>query len=200
MEYESLAGLIEPYADGPFSDLPGGLHERVTEAFFPMGHWDVLMPNQRRSLASQHDGQHDPKMERENEYFLALVCRLQETESKKLEWELMAPRSIADLGDKEEKLRALNAQLDALKKKLDAPYPEIPSAAPEVAVGTSSDVAIASSKRWTPELLAELKAYRYKHGTKQAAAHYGISASLVRQKLPGEKPKTKGYSAFTHRI
>ena len=75
-----------------------------------------------------------------------------------------------------------------------------PQAPPVVAVGASSKAAIASSKRWTPELLTELKAFRDKFGTKQAATHYGISASLVRQKLPREKPKPKGYSAFTHRI
>lgn len=53
-------------------------------------------------------------------------------------------------------------------------------------------------KRWTPESLAEMKAYRTQHGTKATAAHYGISASLVRQKLPGDKQKAKGYSVYTH--
>ncbi len=53
-------------------------------------------------------------------------------------------------------------------------------------------------KRWTLEELAEMKAYRTQHGTKATAAHYGISASLVRQKLPGDKQKSKGYSVYTH--
>lgn len=54
-------------------------------------------------------------------------------------------------------------------------------------------------KRWTPEKLAELKAYRALHGTKKAADYYGITDARVRQILPSEKPQPKGYSAFTHR-
>jgi hypothetical protein len=38
--------------------------------------------------------------------------------------------------------------------------------------------------KWTPELLAEMKKYREAHGTKATAAKYGISASLVRAKVP----------------
>ena len=50
----------------------------------------------------------------------------------------------------------------------------------------------------TPEKLAEMKAYREKHGTKKAAAHYQVSEARIRKLLPGDKPKSKGYSAFTH--
>ncbi len=52
---------------------------------------------------------------------------------------------------------------------------------------------------WTPEALAELKAYRDVHGTKQAASHFHISESRVRVLLPGEKPKFKGYSVYHQR-
>jgi len=58
MNYESLVTLIEPYADGPFDDLPADLRERVNEDF-PL-HWETLTPNQRRSLALQSDVQNDP--------------------------------------------------------------------------------------------------------------------------------------------
>lgn len=58
----------------------------------------------------------------------------------------------------------------------------------------------AQGKKWTPEKLAELKAYRAKHGTKKAASHFNISDGWVRQLLPSEKPKSKGYSAYTHLI
>lgn len=38
-----------------------------------------------------------------------------------------------------------------------------------------------------------------KQGTKKAAEHFGISGARIRQLLPSDKPKQKGYSAFTHR-
>ena len=54
-------------------------------------------------------------------------------------------------------------------------------------------------KRWTPAHLQELSEYRGTHGTKVAANHFKISASLVRRLLPGEKPQRQGYSVYTHR-
>ncbi len=75
-----------------------------------------------------------------------------------------------------------------------------PQAAPVVADSAPGGVELVTGKRWTPENLAELKSYREKHGTKKAAEHFCISESLIRQKLPSEKPQPKGYSAFTHRI
>jgi hypothetical protein len=53
-------------------------------------------------------------------------------------------------------------------------------------------------KVWTPEKLAEMKAYREKHGTKKAAVHYQVSESRIRKLLPSDKPKPKGYSVFMH--
>jgi hypothetical protein len=43
-------------------------------------------------------------------------------------------------------------------------------------------------KRWTPDKLAELRAFRDEHGTKAAAKKFGISASRVRQLLQKEPP------------
>lgn len=60
-KYESLAGLIEPYADGQFAELLEGLCERVIEAFSPHS-WDELTPFQRRSLARDDDAEHDPSL------------------------------------------------------------------------------------------------------------------------------------------
>lgn len=65
-EYESLAKLIEPYADGPFDKLPDGLRQCVIEAFdfesepFDARQWDELTPSKRRSLARDYDADHDP--------------------------------------------------------------------------------------------------------------------------------------------
>lgn len=60
-KYESLAGLIEPYADGQFAELLEGLCERVIEAFSPHS-WDELTPFQRHSLARDDDAEHDPTL------------------------------------------------------------------------------------------------------------------------------------------
>ena len=92
--YATLAGLIEPYADGPFDRLPGGLQEHVIKAFSPMPQWDDLGPDQRRSLAQQYDSEHDPAMAPENRYWFELSCRIQETESEITRWELMSDRGI----------------------------------------------------------------------------------------------------------
>jgi hypothetical protein len=42
-------------------------------------------------------------------------------------------------------------------------------------------------KKWTPEKLDDLRAYRDKQGTKAAARQFGISEARVRQLLPTEK-------------
>lgn len=74
--------------------------------------------------------------------------------------------------------------------------PESQTATPAPVTGSASN---APTKKWTPERLAEARAYREKHGTKKTAEHFGVSTSLIRQRLPSEQPKPKGYSAFTHR-
>ena len=140
MKYESLAELIEPYADGPFDELPEGLGERVASAFSPVAHWDDLAPNRRRLLARQRDNHNDPANRRENEYYFALVSQLQEAESQKLKWELLAPQNITEADIKEKKLSAFAAQMDVLQKQIDAPYSETPDAALVMAVSASDGV------------------------------------------------------------
>lgn len=56
-----------------------------------------------------------------------------------------------------------------------------------------------SEKKWTDDKLKELADYRSTHGTKATAEKFSITETRVRQLLPGEKPKPKGYSAFTYR-
>lgn len=65
-------------------------------------------------------------------------------------------------------------------------------------VGAGAGEVPSNGKKWTPERLAELKAYRDKHGTSDAAKQYGISPARIRVLLPGDKPRPEGYSAFTH--
>ena len=83
---------------------------------------------------------------------------------------------------------------------LAEPPPAQPQAAPPALVmAGSASSAPSNGKVWTPEKLAELRAYRDKQGTKKAAEHFGISGARIRKLLPSDKPKQKGYSAFTHR-
>jgi hypothetical protein len=55
--------------------------------------------------------------------------------------------------------------------------------APAVAIGSMRE----TGQPWTDTQLAELTAYRKQHGTKAAAAHFGIGESRIRQLLPREK-------------
>jgi hypothetical protein len=51
-------------------------------------------------------------------------------------------------------------------------------------------------KKWTPEKLAELRAFRDEHGTKAAAKKFGISEARIRQLLPTETPPRKSHLAL----
>lgn len=79
----------------------------------------------------------------------------------------------------------------------DEACPQTRDSAPVVDEGVSD--APSNGKVWTTEKLAEASAYRKKYGTKKTAARYQVSESRIRQLLPGDMPKSKGYSAFTHR-
>ncbi|PJI96449.1 hypothetical protein CLU85_1195 [Acidovorax sp. 69] len=63
-----------------------------------------------------------------------------------------------------------------------------------------ASIAPGNVKVWTDEKLAEMKAFRDKHGTKKTAERFGVSTQLIRRKLPSEKHKPQGYSAFTQRL
>lgn len=54
----------------------------------------------------------------------------------------------------------------------------------ETVAGSGSE----GPRRWTPDELAKLRAYRKEHGTKKAAQHFDISEARVRELLPG-KPR-----------
>lgn len=67
--------------------------------------------------------------------------------------------------------------LAAVEQFSEAPQRAPSESAPE---GTQE-----SARKWTAERLAELEAYRKKHGTKAASSHFGISEARVRKLLPG---------------
>lgn len=74
------------------------------------------------------------------------------------------------------------------------------AAPPAPIVADSASNAPGNGKVWTPEKLAELKAYRATHTMPETATKFGISEQRIRQLLPSNKPKKKGYSAFTHHM
>lgn len=103
-------------------------------------------------------------------------------------------KETAALIEEMEKSRPNAAELARAVLYGELPPEQAASIAPMV--NNASD---APAKKWTDTKLAEVKAYREKHGTKKTAEHYQVSEQLIRRKLPGEKPKSKGYSAFSHR-
>ena len=113
-EYESLAKLIEPYADGPFDELPEGLGERVASAFSPVAHWDDLTPNRRRLLARQRDNHNDPTNRPEMEYDLTLFDEIEKTKTEITNLELLNNRTPSDARIKREDLNALGGRLGKL--------------------------------------------------------------------------------------
>lgn len=103
-------------------------------------------------------------------------------------WKTRAAAALRDL--------ACRYSPDLLDERL-APAPETQQPAPVVA--ESAGNAPRSTTVWTPGKLAEVRAYREKHGTRRAAEYFGVSEQLIRRKLPRANPTTKGFSAFTHR-
>lgn len=124
MNYEPLAKLIEPYADGPFDKLPDGLRERVGKAF--RAPWNELSPVQRRCYARDLDLPNDPAMKPENRYWRDLESEIWTMELKITEWEkkgsLIPSEALiwevkrAALGDRLSKLEGLRKLVPFLVK------------------------------------------------------------------------------------
>ncbi len=55
-------------------------------------------------------------------------------------------------------------------------------------------------KRWTPENLAKLKAYREAHTMPETAAEFGITEQRIRQLLPSKKPRPTPFAGLVHRM
>lgn len=72
------------------------------------------------------------------------------------------------------------------------PTEPAPAAAPEVK-------AAGQVKRWTPERLDELKAYRATHTAQDTAAHFDISTARMRELLPSDKPKPTPFPGNVYR-
>lgn len=92
----------------------------------------------------------------------------------------------AELRGRERKLSSTSAT-----PALAAAQASAPTAKPEAPAG--------QAKRWTPERLAELKAYRATHTAKATAAHFGIHESRIRKLLPSGKPRPSPFPGVAHR-
>ena len=71
-------------------------------------------------------------------------------------------------------------------------------------MGVSSDIDSSpwtpvgvSVKRWTPEFIAEVTAYREKHGLKKTAAHYEVSETTIGRYIPGKRKRQQVASGFS---
>lgn len=96
-----------------------------------------------------------------------------------------------------ENLCAVTAEVKAIEERLKAQQPATAQAA------TQPRDTAQTERRWTPEELQAMEAYRATHGPTKAGKHFGISRQRVDALLSKGKSKTqkpKGYSAFTHRM
>lgn len=57
-----------------------------------------------------------------------------------------------------------------------------------------------TGKRWTPDKLAELSAYRDSHTMPETAAKFGISEQRIRRLLPSKKPRPAPFAGLIHRM
>lgn len=109
-------------------------------------------------------------------------------------WRMKQPASFNSTD-----LILLGAELTAFTVSISEPQKSAPIATNSRSPSSPSSPP-ARGTSWTPERLAELKAYRERKGTKAAALHFGISEALIRKKLPGKKSAPGGFSGFKHLI
>ena len=94
-------------------------------------------------------------------------------------------------------LSDLEKLIEHIKRNKPDTEPEQTHPAPTVEAVTPAPV---TNRRWTPEKLAELKAYREAHTMKETAAKFGIAEQRIRQLLPSDKPKAKPFAGLIHRM
>ena len=109
--YESLEKLIEPFIAMVFAKLPANVQQRWESE--DLTHtWDSIGIGWRRSLAQQHDCQHDPANRQANQYDYDLTIQIQQTENCIRELELTNPQGVPS------ELVTKNQALDAAKARL----------------------------------------------------------------------------------
>ena len=99
--------------------------------------------------------------------------------------------------DRDEYALAARGLRDAAKR-LAVHLPPGPAAELLHVAEPTPSASAGTPKKWTPERLADLHAYREQYGTKTAAKNFGISEARVRKLLP-RKAKLTGYNVFNQR-
>ena len=108
--FDALSHALEGWFDHSLCDLPGPLHQRVVQEFFPMP-WDTLSASQRRSVALQLDYQHDPTTAQDRKFWWEYSQRVDGLKVQIKEWEAAATPTAAELATKETRLAELRHEL-----------------------------------------------------------------------------------------
>lgn len=114
MDFFSLSSRLEEWFDEPLESLPENLREQIRRDFVPL-EWNELAPEQRHSIATQVDNQHNPKALAEFNKSFELNCQIIKVEREIRELELLS--ALTPL-ERESKRR----QLDELKTELGGLY------------------------------------------------------------------------------
>jgi hypothetical protein len=166
-----------------------GLHDahvRTAHALHAEWHW--------KEISQQRASQSDPARSAERTHYWLLLDRIDEKQAEIAEMEVARTAARDNLPKIKETLKLLNAELAELNAVFSAQYQ-----APAAAGSASPEPKATNEKKWTPEVMASLRAYREKHTMPETAAHFGISESRIRQLDPRKKPKEKGNSVFSRR-
>jgi hypothetical protein len=89
--------------------------------------------------------------------------------------------------------------LEAMVRALLKPTQEQTAATPAHVVAESTSDKSGNPKRWTPEKLAELEAYRERHTMAETATKFSISEQRIRKLLPSATPKASFFPTVIHR-
>jgi hypothetical protein len=91
------------------------LRDRVDKDFSPML-WDVLTPDQRRSIAHQWDYHHDPAAEGDRKFWWDFFVKKEEIEQQIEDWRAVDAPTAGDLARKESRLAELEKELARMKR------------------------------------------------------------------------------------
>lgn len=104
--YNSLEQVLDGWFGCSFAELPNPLKRRVIADFHHFK-WDELSPDQRRSLARQHDYERDPATADHREFWFNFYAGLHDLDREIEKWERVSAPTALDLKQKEVELQSL---------------------------------------------------------------------------------------------
>lgn len=123
-DFKSLTALLDAWFEKSLAALPKNLFQRVEQDFFPMD-WNVLSPNQRRSVALQWDRQNDPAMEDTRQYWWDFFIRMDGVKDQITHWQSVASPTAGDLAQKEVRLAELGLSLARMEHQSRLPQGDV---------------------------------------------------------------------------